>query len=354
MAGRRYLAAGGYDSRKKSAKKPVSAEPRGLNDDSGPPVLRRAATAEQPKTPETPPAPTVAQTPGQSKTPETPPTPPVPQSPPQPQPAASAQPATPSPAPPQPATATPAAQPPSDATPPPDDPNRPTLKRGKPAPKPPEPLPSSNATSPSQPSRPLNPMLASAAAKATPMQLIPAISDADGPESQSYKYEMKPDDESQLRTKVLTLAADEVRARAKQLSAAATPSSEPAAKPGQRAKPAASRPPQPAFTDVQFWAFDLSNSNEPILILTATAQLPPNAKLKAEPPSQTEFLVTLVARQDINGDFHKVLSNVTDAITLTFCRAWTSSMPSTPTATGAASYFFGRFPMSAMGSRCTA
>ena len=282
----------------KSAKKAGSSEPRGLNDDSGPPVLRRAATAEQPKVTETPPAPSV---------------PPVPPAPPQPQPAgAPTQPQTPSAAaPPAPATSA-AASPPSDATPP-EDPNRPTLKRGKPAPKPLEPLPSAAANS-SQPTAKstAQPQAPSAAAKTTPMQLIPAISDADGPEPQSYKYDMKPDDESQLRTKVLALAADEVRARAKQLSGATTPSSEAARKPGQRAKAAASRPAQPTFTDVQFRAFDLSNSNEPILILTAGARLPQNPKEKADPSSQLQFLVALVARQDINGDFHKVFSNVTD------------------------------------------
>jgi len=63
---------------------------------------------------------------------------------------------------------------------------------------------------------------------------------------------------------------------------------------------------------VQFRAFDLSNSNEPILILTAGARLPQNPKEKADPSSQLQFLVALVARQDINGDFHKVFSNVTD------------------------------------------
>jgi hypothetical protein len=146
------------------------------------------------------------------------------------------------------------------------------------------------------------------------MQLIPAISDANGPEPQSYKYEMNPDDENQLRAKVLALAADEVRARAKLLSGTTTPSAGPAAKPAQKAKSAATHPPQPAFTDVQFRAFDLSNSNEPVLILTVAAQLPQTSKGKSDSSSsQTEFLVALVVREDINGDLHKVFSNVTDS-----------------------------------------
>jgi hypothetical protein len=280
----------------KSSKKAASSEPRGLNDDSGPPVLRRAP-AEQPKAPETPP------------------TPPVPEVTPQPQAAASTPPATASATVPPPATSSAAVSPPSAAdTPAPEDPNRPTLKRGKPAPKPVEPLPTATAN-PSPPVAQPNaqPQAPSAPVKTTPLQLIPAISDATGPEPQSYKYDMKLEDENQLRNKALALAADEVRTRAKQLAAATAPSTEPAAKPGQRGKSAASHPSQPGFTDVQFRAFDLSNSNEPLLILTTAAQLPQNPKEKTEPASQVEFLVTLVAREDSNGDFHKIFSNVTDA-----------------------------------------
>jgi hypothetical protein len=143
------------------------------------------------------------------------------------------------------------------------------------------------------------------------MDLIPAISDAAGPEPQSYKYEMKPDDENQTRAQVLALAADDVWARAKRLSGAATAPAQPTAKPARRAKPAA-KPPLPTFTDVHFRAFDLSNSNEPIFVVTAAARLPQSAKGKTEPASPTEFLVALVVREDINGDFHKILSNVTD------------------------------------------
>ncbi|MGA8150159.1 MAG: hypothetical protein WB952_04365 [Terriglobales bacterium] len=268
---------------KRTKKKPAPSEPRGLDDDSGPPVLRRAAA--------------------EPKAPETPPTPPVPPAPAQPPPAA---PAARAPVLPTPATPPDASQ--ASATAPPEDPDRPTLKRGMPAPKQPEPFPPPTASSQQPAAKPHSP---STTAKAASMQLIPAISDADGPEPQSYKYEMKAEEESQLRTKALALAAAEVRTWAKQLSGSKTPPAT-SARPGPRAKSAANRQPQPAFDEVDFRAFDLSSSNEPIVVLTAAMRLPPDPKEKSEPPSQTEFLVALVAREDINGDFHKVFSNVTD------------------------------------------
>ena len=302
----------------KSAKKTGPSEPRGLNDDSGPPVLRRApaAPASAPEGPSTP----------------------APQPTPQSSPAASAPSPPPAATPVQAPSATPPAFPPAAGTPPqpaspstsgsaatpeaapapqtPEDPNRPTLKRGKPAAKPSEPFFPPAATSPpgtNSPQPAAKPHAASAAAKATPLWLIPAISDANGPEPQSYKYEMKPDEENQLRTKVLAMAADEVRAQAREYSGAAASSSEPASKTKQGGKTSAIHPPQPQFTDVQFRAFDLSSSNEPILVLTAVARLPQTPKDKGEQSPQTGFFVALVAREDSNGDFHKVLSNVTDA-----------------------------------------
>jgi hypothetical protein len=296
-------------AKKSVKKKTVSDEPRGLNDDSGPPVLRRAATAEEPKAPEKPPAP---------ETPPTPQTPAssLPASPTQPTssapstgPAAASAPA------PQPATTTANSSPASNSPSPPEDANHPTLKRGKPAEESSEPLvPIPNgSTSPQSSSRQpsaAQPRLAPTAAKAADVQLIPAISDANGPEAQPYKYEMKPEDETALRTKVLAMASNEVWAYIKETAAASTQ----AAKPGQKPKSsAAGHPPEAAFSDVQFWAFDLYNSNEPVFIVTASARVPQSPKEKAEPALQTPFLVTLIARQDINGDFHKVFSSVTDA-----------------------------------------
>jgi hypothetical protein len=139
--------------------------------------------------------------------------------------------------------------------------------------------------------------------------LIPAISDADGPEPHSYIYDLKPDDELALRNKMLALAADEVRARAKQLSSELVGSTEPArgSKPRTTARAKAA---QPNFDDVQFRVFDLSSSNEPTMVLTASSRI--SGRTTQPAVTDLQYFVTLVARQDINGDIHKAFSNVTD------------------------------------------
>ena len=91
-------------------KKPVPSTPRGINDDEGPPVLRRAG-AEKPKPPEAPPAPATQPAPAGAPAPA--PT------------------ATPSEAPAASASSSPATPPPSQDNQAPEDKDRPTLKRGQ-------------------------------------------------------------------------------------------------------------------------------------------------------------------------------------------------------------------------------
>ena len=121
---------------------------------------------------------------------------------------------------------------------------------------------------------------------------------------------MKPEEEQQYRTKLLAMATDEVRGRARLLAGQTIQASEPAKNPGSR-KPSAGKPPQPDFEEVQLHVFDLNSSNEPVLILSAKAQLPQNPK--ENETSGPQYMVTVVARQDSNADFHKVFSSVTDA-----------------------------------------
>lgn len=144
-----------------------------------------------------------------------------------------------------------------------------------------------------------------------PFQWIPAISDAGGPEARPYTYDMKPDEEATLTKKVMAMAGQEVNARAASLGRGTEP--ETGAKPKSKAsdKPALSkaegnvRPTQePQFQDVQVRTFDLSNTNEPVLVLTANATVPSQPNLV--------FMIALVAREDIYGDLHKVSAKVTD------------------------------------------
>jgi hypothetical protein len=130
-----------------------------------------------------------------------------------------------------------------------------------------------------------------------PLQFISAISDADGPEPRPYAYQIKPDEEQAFLKKMLAMAADEVRARASHL---AQESTEKPAIGAKKSKVVS----LPEFHGTQLRVFDLSTSNEPVLVLTAEAKLSPAADL--------DFIVALVARQDIYGDLHKVFAQTTD------------------------------------------
>jgi hypothetical protein len=202
---------------------------------------------------------------------------------------------------------------------PPEDKDAPVLKRGKPAPQKTEEartsanaagksatVPPTNATKDATTVSPASP----GAQAANQIQLIPAISDSHGPDPLPYTFIMKPEEEQQFRKKMLAMAADEVRARAG--------ASEPARAPAQRSKAPAAKLVQPIFEDVQFQVFDLADINEPELVLTANARMPHRSREKenASPDLQhtdLPYMVTLVAREDVNGDFHKALANITDA-----------------------------------------
>jgi hypothetical protein len=123
-----------------------------------------------------------------------------------------------------------------------------------------------------------------------PLQFIPAISDADGPDARPYSYQMKPEEERDFLKKMQAMAADEVRSRASA---------------GLDAKPsrAKTRPALPQFSNVEMHVFDLANNNEPVLVLTASAKLP---------ASDVNYMVAVVARQDIYADLHKAFAAITD------------------------------------------
>lgn len=195
------------------------------------------------------------------------------------------------------ATATQAtsATPPAAETAPAEDPDRPVLRRGRQS--------AASAEEP-EPSPVKAPGARSATAAATPpVQEIPAVSDANGPESHSYAYPTKPEEERAFHTKMLAMAATELQNYQKTAGGPGT-TEKPFSK---RAGTRISRPPQPNFEDVQLKILDLSTSNEPVLILTAKA-LP----AKASATLDLQYFVTLIAREDIYGDLHKASSKITD------------------------------------------
>jgi hypothetical protein len=131
-----------------------------------------------------------------------------------------------------------------------------------------------------------------------PIQLIPAISDSDGAEPRPYTYQLKPEEEQKFLKTMTSMATDEVRERAKQLL---TESEQAVKSTRKTARPAIT----PELQDVQMHVFDLTSSNEPVLVLTATATIP-NARIALQ------YTTALVTREDIYGELHKVFAQTTD------------------------------------------
>jgi len=274
--------AGGTKPKKKNA---TEAKPN-LDDDTGPPTLRKAGSKKPPESAPSPPS--------------APPSAPAESSHPTDNPSGNA-------------TSAPAVKPPaedSSDTANDQDPNRPSLRRGK------QPSPSSESAPPTGRTASTSPTSSTSQAGSkpkqsskptAPVQLLPAVSDAGGPEPRPYNFEMKPEEEEGYRKKLLALASAEVLVKAKQMTPV-LPSAAPAKK-GPARTP--TKPVQPTFENVQLRAFDLSNTNEPVFVMSALASLP---ALAATSPvaGRSTYSITLVAKADIYLDLHKLLAQVTD------------------------------------------
>ncbi len=196
---------------------------------------------------------------------------------------------------------------------------RPTLRRGKPtqsAPQEVDPAPAGKVkTDESKAGKPESPG-AAAAISAEPIQLVPAISDAGGPDPRPYKFYWKSGEEEERRNQMIALAADEVRAYANALVRNRIPANPPApAKPPAAAKPTTAghkapvKPVQPVFENIQFRAFDVWANSQPVMILSAESHFPPVPGAAAAPE---QYSITLVTRTDIYGNLRKLYSGVTD------------------------------------------
>jgi hypothetical protein len=115
-----------------------------------------------------------------------------------------------------------------------------------------------------------------------------AVSDAGGPEPRSYVLIARPEDVIAYRSKLEAMASDTVRTLYK-------------LQPEARKKPA-----PVAFTNAQMQTFDLTNSNDPVLVFTATVD-PADRTLGA-----AHATVTVIARVDIYGELRKLLAEATD------------------------------------------
>ena len=208
---------------------------------------------------------------------------------------------TPPSAPAPPAASTPAAPPPPKPRPEPeaiDDPNRPILRRGKPDPNARhEAMKTFNEDEFAIPYKTATHTAGGKDAKPADVQMIPAISDAGGPDARPYTFETKPQEEASYRTKMLALAVAQMGGGGKE--------SQPPTRPASARKAAVN----PAFDDVQLRIFDLSNSNEPVLVLSATTRgLASGAGVSEEPKE-----ITLIARTDLEGELHTLFFSATDS-----------------------------------------
>jgi hypothetical protein len=189
-----------------------------------------------------------------------------------------------------------------------EDPNRPRLRRGK---------PDSNARL--EPFTTFDPLPSTAqtdaktakdSAVALPqITFIPAISDAGGPDPRPYTYDVKPAEEAGYRSKMLDLATAQLRAQANAATKEAAPTGKRASA-SKSAGKSASKLPKPAFDDVSLRIFDLSSSNQPVLVLSArTHPTAADASGKFEEPKE----ITLIARTNLEGELHKLFFSQTDS-----------------------------------------
>jgi hypothetical protein len=180
---------------------------------------------------------------------------------------------------------------------------RPTLRRGKPT----EAAPEEEETA-AKLDRGGSPSGGTSAASMVPLRIVAAISDAGGPDPQSYKFFWKEGEEDERRKQMLALAGDEVRAYIAARAKGAIPA-KPPAKTGDFNRKSIAKPAEPQFENLQFRAFDVWRNNQPVMILTAQAHLQPMPGTSVTPET---YSITLVTRTDIYGNVRKLYSGVTD------------------------------------------
>jgi hypothetical protein len=173
-----------------------------------------------------------------------------------------------------------------------EDPNRPILRRGKPDPAARREL-VKNFDEEAAPGK-------SAQNSKSAVQIIPAISDAGGPDPRPYNFDLRPGEETGYRNKMLELASAEL-AKAN----SAPPEIQPAK---SRKAPRVRKLPPATFDDVHLRIFDLSNSNDPVLILSAKTHLAATAAASAIEGEE----ITLVARTNLDGDLRRLFFAHTD------------------------------------------
>jgi hypothetical protein len=182
------------------------------------------------------------------------------------------------------------------------DPNRPLLRRGKPDPSAHH-EPFVNFDDPIESAKAAR----DAAASNPAIQTVTAISDAAGPDPRPYTYELKPAEEAIYRNKMLELVSLQLQPKTQQ---AVAPKASAAGEAGARKKPSAAKAASPLFDDLSLRIFDLSNSNEPVLVLSAKTHPAATGANGSIPEAQE---VTLIARTNLEGELQKLFFSRTDS-----------------------------------------
>ena len=188
--------------------------------------------------------------------------------------------------------------------------NRPILRRGKPTESfadedvPGYSRPGAGSSAPA-----VGGKIVEAAAAQADVKLIPAISDAGGPTPHPYTFEWIKGEEEDRRKQMVALAKQQVQAYAIAQDRAKITPTHP-----QPAKRATIKMKEPQLDNMQMIAYDLWNSNQPIIVFSAEAQMPPPAPgaPHSEVASDLQYSVMLVAYPDIYGNLRKLYSGVTD------------------------------------------
>jgi hypothetical protein len=192
--------------------------------------------------------------------------------------------------------------------------NRPRLRREKPAESfadedvPGYSKPGSSPSSTVSAATPAKP--ADTPAAKSDVKLIPAISDAGGPAPRSFTYEWLRGDEADRRKQMIDLAKDQIRAYVDAQAKAKIATTPKPARPTTARRTIT----EPILENVQITAYDLWNSNQAIIILSADAHMPgpPAGTAHSEVETELQYSIVLVAYPDIYNNLRKLYSGITD------------------------------------------
>lgn len=178
-----------------------------------------------------------------------------------------------------------------------NDPGRPVLQRGAAPPSAkPQAAAATRAISSGKGSKPAvgaftTPAVSTLGGAAQTRKSYPAISDAGTYETRSMLYSMSSADRDRAAQQLQKLALDELRLYTSKRKVAPLPKNA-------------------TLTEYDLRAFDLELANSATLVLTAKLPVPEQKTLSG---GEFDYFVTVVARQDFNGNLLKVFSSVTDS-----------------------------------------